>query len=392
MSHGSITDIKGVYASGCACGIKAAGPDLAFIYVPRASACAGVFTRNRFCAPCVEHTRRAITQGCVKVIVANSGNANAATGKQGMQNVKATAAWTAEILGVEPEQVAVASTGIIGKQLPIEKLQKGLTTLLSKPDARDGARTLQAIMTTDTRPKSVYVQEKIGGEIITVAGIAKGSGMIAPNMGTMLAFLATDAEISSVQLQTALQRAVDDSFNMTSVDTDTSTNDMALFLSTGEKFLDGGIPEFTALLTRACQDLAKMIAADGEGATRLIEVRILEAAASDEARRIAKNIADSPLVKTAIHGADPNWGRILAAAGKDPACRLNPENLTLSIQGETVFSQGSPSTECPREKLISLLKQPEIRITMTLREGPFSATAWGCDLTKGYIEINTCYN
>jgi glutamate N-acetyltransferase/amino-acid N-acetyltransferase len=277
----------------------------------------------------------------------------------------------------------------------MEKIRAGVRSLLADPYQRDGDSAAKAIMTTDLTQKETYATGTVAGQRITVAGFAKGSGMIAPNMATMLGFLVTDAHVDNKTLNRCLRSAVDNSFNMTSVDTDTSTNDMVLAFSTGErgkavrsKKAEG---EFLALLTRACQHLAKQIAADGEGATKLIEVRVAGARNQREARLVAKQIVNSPLVKTAIHGADPNWGRVLAAAGKDPALKVDPGKVDLTFAGASVMRRGAIVTH-DRQEIRSLMSGKEVVVSLNLNLGKGSATAWGCDLTHGYVDINVSYN
>ena len=393
MSKKTLCDIQGVYASGAACGIKPEKKDLAFIYVPQAFASAGVFTRNKFPAACVEYTREIMKHGTIKAVVANSGNANAATGEQGLANARQTAQAAAALLHLRPEEVATASTGIIGVQLPMDKIIPGVKALLAEPTKCEGALAAEAIMTTDTFPKEIYLEQATaGGAVLTVAGIAKGSGMIAPNMGTMLAFLATNARISSEKLQQFLAAAVDDSFNMVSVDTDTSTNDVALIFATGAVDVQAEEEKlFARMLHDACVQLAVMIARDGEGAERLIEVEVLGALNKEEARKIAMNIINSPLVKCAIHGADPNWGRIVAAAGKDPALAVEPRLIDLFLGPEQILSKGA-ILDYKKEQAREHLSGKEVYIRVDLHLGEARATAWGCDLTKGYIDINTAYS
>jgi glutamate N-acetyltransferase/amino-acid N-acetyltransferase len=384
-----------VYASGLAAGIKANGKrDLAFIFVPNACASAGVFTRSAFAAPPLLVTRNNIKSNTLKAVIINSGCANAATGAQGLRDAKETTKLAARLLNIKPAEIGVASTGIIGKPLPMEKLRAGLTSLLSHPHAKDGDGAAKAIMTTDLTQKEVFLTGMIGGQRISVAGCAKGSGMIAPNMATMLGFLVTDATIDTKTLRAALSAAVDDSFNMTSVDTDTSTNDMVVVIASGEKKRLTSAKHkraFQDLLTRACQNLAKQIAADGEGATRLIEVEVRGARNTAEARKIALNVVNSPLVKTAIHGADPNWGRVVAAAGKDPSLTVDPARIDLTFAGAPVLKRGKILPH-DRQKIRKLLSVKEVVIRINLNIGKGSARAWGCDLTHGYVDINVSYN
>jgi glutamate N-acetyltransferase/amino-acid N-acetyltransferase len=396
MANKTITTLKGVYASGIAAGIKSNGKkDLAFVFVPEAYGSAGVFTVSAFAAPPLTVCKKALSKGVVKAVIINSGNANAGTGLLGLRDAERTAATAAKLLGIKPSQVAVSSTGIIGKPLPMEQVTDGLSSLLAKPLVKHGDLAAEAIMTTDLTRKEVFVSGTVGGEKITVAGFAKGSGMIAPNMATMLGFLATDAAVDSKTLQSLLRVAVDASFNMTSVDTDTSTNDMVMVFSTGEMgrriTSSKHKAEFLALLTRACQILSKQIAADGEGATKLIEVRVEGARNLREARCIAKNVINSPLVKTAIHGADPNWGRVLAAAGKDPSAKVDPNRVDLTFAGASVMRRGKIVPH-DRAKIRKRMAVRTIPITIRLNLGKASATAWGCDLTHGYVDINVSYN
>jgi glutamate N-acetyltransferase/amino-acid N-acetyltransferase len=278
----------------------------------------------------------------------------------------------------------------------MDKIEAGVTALLQDKDAlrKQGHEAAKAIMTTDLIAKEVYLEEEIDGKKIVIAGIAKGSGMIAPNMGTMLAFFVTNAYCNPSELNAFLQAAVWESFNMVSVDNDTSTNDMALLFATGSKHQQFDSKKdrdkFQALLTKACVVLARLMAQDGEGAEHLIEVEVVGAAKKADAKKIALNVVNSPLVKTALHGADPNWGRIIAAAAKEPTIKLNTKKVELYMQDQLIFIN-EQGVDFDRENLIELLKQKEIKIKLNLNLGSKTATAWGCDLTKGYIDINTCY-
>ncbi len=391
----SITTLPGVYASAIAAGIKINGrQDLAFVFVPEAFASAGIFTRNSFCAAPVLLSRAALKKGTIKALILNSGNANAGTGKDGIRHAKETARCAAKLLGLKTTEVAIASTGVIGKKLPIDKLTTGLQKLLANPLIKNGRAAAEAVMTTDLTRKEIFCTGIVGGDLVTVAGFAKGSGMIAPNMATTLGVLATDAKISSSLLHKLLRSAADDTINMTSVDTDTSTNDSLLAFATGKtgRLITSKkqVQEFLILLTAACQAIARHLAADGEGATKLIEVVVQGARTLREARIIAKNIVNSPLVKTAIHGSDPNWGRVLAAAGKDPAVKVNPNKVDLTFAGATVMRRGAIVPH-DRKQIRKLLSTKEVRILINLNLGASSATAWGCDLTHGYVDINVSY-
>jgi glutamate N-acetyltransferase/amino-acid N-acetyltransferase len=392
----TVTALNGVYASGISAGIKANGKrDLAYIFVPNAFGSAGVFTKSAFAAPPLKVTQEALGLGTLKAIIVNSGNANAGTGKTGYRDAKATAKSAAKLLGIKPNQVGVASTGIIGCPLPMPVITTGLQKLLKDPLQKNGRAAAEAIMTTDLTRKEIVCQGKVGGKTITIAGFAKGSGMIAPNMATMLGFLVTDAKINSAKLSQALKLATEATFNMTSVDTDTSTNDMVVAFATGETgdaiTTKKHQQEFLKLLTSACSKMTRLIAADGEGATKLIEVTVQGARNVRDARVIAKNIVNSPLVKTAIHGSDPNWGRVLAAAGKDPSAKVNPERVDLTFAGAPVMRRGKIVPH-NRDKIRKLLSTKEVRIQINVGAGTATATAWGCDLTHGYVDINVSYN
>lgn len=391
----NVTTLKGVFGGGISAGIKANGKkDLAYLFIPDCYGSAGVFTKSAFIAPPLIVTKEALAKGCVKALIVNSGNANAATGKIGLRDARETAKVAAKLLGLKPREVAVSSTGVIGRKMPMDTVRAGLQTLLKNPLQRNGGHAARAIMTTDLTQKEVFVSGKVAGQRVTVAGFAKGSGMIAPNMATMLGFLVTDAKVDSASLRSLLRRAVNDSFNMTSVDTDTSTNDMVMAFSTGAKGKKlssaASKREFLALLTKACQHLAKLIAADGEGATKLIEVQVSGARSEREARIIAKNVINSPLVKTAIHGADPNWGRVLAAAGKDPAVKVDPRRVDLTFAGAPVMRRGEVVPH-DRKRIRKLMSVREIPVRLHLNLGRGAATAWGCDLTHGYVDINVSY-
>lgn len=390
----TITSINGVYANGIAAGIKPGKQDLAYIYVPNAVGSAGVFTTNKFCAACVTYSQNLMKNHLVKAVIINSGNANAATGKLGVKNATLTSKKAASLLKIPPTQIAVASTGIIGVQLPIEKIEAGLGLLLETPVA-NGEAAATAIMTTDLVAKHAYAETQINRHTFQVAGIAKGSGMIEPNMATMLGFVVTNATIDSPTLKLWLKEAVDQSFNQVSVDSDTSTNDMVLAFATGEESFSmadtDAVSAFKALLLSVCTDLAKAVARDGEGATKLIELTVRGAASRQDARKIGKSIINSPLVKTAMAGADPNWGRIVMAIGKTPNVKVTPNKVDVQFGPHPVFTQGAP-VPFDRDTIVGYLKQSTIELTVTLGGGEGQAKVWGCDLSKGYIDINTEYS
>lgn len=391
----SFTDLDNVFGSAIHCGIKQEGLDLAYIHVPTAVASAGVFTQHKFKASSVSYTKKCLKNHTLKAMIINSGNANAVTGKEGEANTRAMAKKVAGYLNLAPKEVGVASTGIIGVQLPMAKIDAGLTSLFQKKEQTNGTLVAEGILTTDLVPKQVWVEQKIGKKNIVISGITKGSGMIAPNMATTLGFLVTNVNIDSLSLNTCLTQAIDDSYNMMSVDTDTSTNDMVVCFATGQHKIAKHDPEqlaeFQTLLTKACQLLAIEIAKDGEGATKLITATVSQAVSKKDAQTIAKLVIDSPLVKTAIHGEDPNWGRLLMAIGKNPDVKMNPDKVTVYI-GEYMLVKAGIPVAVDRDKVKQELAKKDVSIHVQCGLGNGSATAWGCDLTKGYIDINTEYN
>lgn len=374
--------IPGFRVGTAAAGIrKAAAPDLMVLLSERPSTAAGVFTTNRVkAAPLV--LTQARLQGPVRALVCNAGNANACTGPQGMADAIATAARAAELLGVPEESVLVASTGVIGVPLPMDRLRSGLESACRLDATLDDAA--RAIMTTDTVPKTAT--RRVGR--FTLTGIAKGSGMIHPDMATMLGFLALDATVPQPVLQAALKEAVDRSFHQITVDGDTSTNDMVLLLAGGAEPLED-VEAFQTALNEVCTELARAIARDGEGATRLVEVRVEGAANTSDARKAAKAVAGSSLVKSAIYGADPNWGRILAALGYSGA-DFRPEETEVRM-GAVVVCRGGTPTDYDEEQARQAMLGDEVRLYAHLGAGSAAATAWGCDLTERYVEINGSY-
>ena len=387
------TEIEGVFAGGLNCGIKSGKMDLAFFYVPESYSSAGVFTTNKFAADCVNFNRENISKG-IKFFVVNSGNANAVT-KHAREANNKIAKKAAELLSISESEVGIASTGIIGVELPYEKIISGLEVALKNPKIKSGDLAAKAILTTDTIEKSVFYEAEVAGQKLQIGGICKGAGMISPNMATMLGFVFTNLKISSQDLQASLKTAVDKSFNMVSVDTDTSTNDMVIAISSGTleaDLSDKKIQEtFDKLLQQACEDLAKMIARDGEGATKLLEAKVRGASSQKEADLVAKSVINSPLIKTAVHGADPNWGRIIMAIGKVPDTNIVAEKVAVRLQNVKVLEHGFP-VAFDRAYLIAELKKESIQIDINLNIGDFEATAWGCDLTHGYIDVNVAYN
>jgi len=385
---------EGLFVDGFRSGIKEEGLDLAYFYLPTCFSSAGVFTENLFRASSVDYSAGIFKSNLVKGVVVNSGNANAATGIAGAQATQAIAAAFAEKVGLAANEVAVASTGIIGKPLPVSLILNTIDALDAKNLSCQPDRAATAILTTDLVPKIAHAAFQIGGKTASISGMTKGSGMVAPNMATVLGFLVTDLAVPNPILQSLFCEVIAETYNMVSVDNDTSTNDMVLIFSTGKIPFSGSAEDiclFRDALYLVCEDLGKKIARDGEGATKLIEVEVVGAASLDEARAIAKQVVNSPLVKTAMHGEDPNWGRIVAAACKDKQKRMYPDRLSLYIQNKLIFENGSP-TDFERSALKLLLKTETIHIRLELNIGEASSKAWGCDLSHGYVDINTCYN
>ncbi|HEY78456.1 MAG TPA: bifunctional glutamate N-acetyltransferase/amino-acid acetyltransferase ArgJ [Dehalococcoidia bacterium] len=393
---GTVTAPEGFHAGAIRAGIKkdtGTKPDLGILFSEAPCVAGAVFTTNRIKAAPVVLTRRRLRYGKATAVVVNSGCANACTGMKGLRDAAKMAELAAEGLGVSPDDVVVASTGTIGRRLPMRRIQQAMDRIVL---SRDGGHTLaRAIMTTDTVPKEAAVAVRADDGAFVIGGIAKGSGMIHPNLATLLGLISTDAALELDFLRTALRKAVDVSFNMVSVDGDTSTNDMVLMMANG---LADGRPidqdskraeAFQQALERLCIFLAKRIAADGEGASRLIEVTVKGAASVAQARRAARTIISSSLVKTAVYGGDPNWGRIMAALGRSGA-EVAEAKVDLYF-GSICVASGGRSVKFNRRDTRRFLHGKEVPITLQLNKGAASATAWGCDLTKDYVAINSEY-
>lgn len=400
---GGVTSAKGFYAAAAAAEIKYKGrTDMALIYSEKPCKTAGTFTTNVVKAAPVKWDRQVVESGVKsQAVIVNSGIANACTGQEGMQYCKETAEKAAEVLGVDSAGVLVGSTGVIGMQLPMERIKKGVELLAqSKEKSRQaGNLAAKAIMTTDTVEKEVAVQLEIGGKTVTIGGMAKGSGMIHPNMCTMLAYITTDAVITKKALQKALREDVEDTYNMISVDGDTSTNDTVLLLANGKaknEKIHVGTPEyqlFVEALHYVNETLAKKMAGDGEGATALFEVKVVNAKTKKQAKTLAKSVICSNLTKAAIAGHDANWGRILCAMGYSGEM-FDPEKVDLYIEskaGKLQLIQNGVALDYSETKATEILSQPEMTATADIKEGTEDATAWGCDLTHGYIDINADY-
>ncbi len=375
---------RGFRCASTNCGLKPDAKDLALFVSERDAAAAAVFTRNHFPGAPITLGRETIKSGRLRAIVANSKCSNVATGARGLDNARRMAAAAATEIGSSADRVLVSSTGVIGVQLPIEKIEKGLVGLSAQLQ-RDPLVGAEGIMTTDTHPKALSA--KVGEATIT--WVAKGSGMIEPNMATMLAYIFTDADIDAPTLDKMLRAAVHVSFNMLSVDTDTSTSDTCAILANG---LAGKVDEkeFLATLTAGCIKMTEVLARDGEGAKHLLRVKINGAASDDDARCVAKSIVNSPLIKTMVHGADPNVGRLLMAVGKAFDVLLNPASTDAWINGFQVV-KGGERLEFDDAIVRTALKNEVVDLEVSLGVGAATATAYGCDLTSGYIEENAAY-
>lgn len=402
MTEGGVTAAKGFMAAGIHAGIKKEGKDMAMLYSKAPCRAAGTFTTNIVKAAPVKWDQEIVHKlGKAQAVVVNSGVANACTGEEGMGYCKDTACKAAELLGISENEVLVASTGVIGKQLPMDTIKKGVETMVPLlADTREaGILAAEAIMTTDTMRKEAAVTIEVGGKTVTVGGMSKGSGMIHPNMCTMLSFVTTDAAISGEMLQKALSASVTDTYNMISVDGDTSTNDTALLLANGL----AGNPEITEegedyekfleALNTVNTILAKKMAGDGEGATALFEVKVVGAQSKEQAVTLSKSIITSNLTKAAIFGHDANWGRILCAMGYSGA-QFEPEKVDLwfeSAAGKLKIIENGVSTGYSEETATKILSEKEVTAIADIKMGEESATAWGCDLTFDYVKINADY-
>lgn len=400
---GGVTAAKGFEAAGVAAEIKYKGrTDMAIIYSQAPCKAAGTFTTNVAKAAPVKWDQKVVKESeYAQVVIVNSGIANACTGAEGYGYCQDTADKASEVFGIPADAVLLGSTGVIGKQLPIDRIQAGVEKLAAaKSDSIEaGTEAAKAIMTTDTCEKELAVEIEIGGKTVTIGGMAKGSGMIHPNMCTMLSFITTDAAISKSALQKALSDDVDDTYNMISVDGDTSTNDTVLVLANGmagnEEIVEGteAYQKFAKALHEINEYLAKKIAGDGEGATALFEVNIVGAETKEQAVLLSKAIACSNLTKTAIAGHDANWGRIICAMGYSGA-QFNPEKVDLFFEseaGKIQIAENGVALDFSEEKATEILSQPVVIATADVKMGDAKATAWGCDLTHGYIEINADY-
>jgi len=397
VEGGSVTSPLGFKACGLYCGLKKSKfPDLGAVYCEVPAAAAGVFTTNLFQAAPVLVTRDSLSREArLQAVIVNSGNANACTGQKGVEDAYAMRGRMAEALGIPAHYVAVASTGVIGELLPMDKVLSGIDQVPGRLSREGSGDFCQAIMTTDLTRKECCVRLKVDGRTVHIGGAAKGSGMIHPNMATMLGFITTDAAIEPEHLQRLLVTTTQDTFNMITVDGDTSTNDMVVVMASG---LAGNSPlkpdhpdwdAFAGAFAHVLEHLAKEIARDGEGATKLLEVRVTGAKSDEAARAIAKTVLGSSLVKTAVFGADANWGRIIAAVGR-AGWPVNTETVDIRI-GDIVMLEQSRPVPFDEAAAAEYLKTDMIVIRIDLHDGDGQAVGWGCDLTYEYVRINAAY-
>jgi glutamate N-acetyltransferase/amino-acid N-acetyltransferase len=394
--EGGVTAPEGYMASGVAAGVKKKeGLDVAVLYSTQPAVAAGVFTQNLVQAAPVVLSREnlKLARGRARAILINSGCANACTGVQGKKDALLSTQKLASLLRVPPEQTLVASTGVIGAFLPMPKMLDGIASAVSTLNLKGGHDAALAIMTTDTKEKIVAFEGKIGDKTVHIGGMAKGSGMIHPDIATMIGVITTDVRISHGELRRVLQRTTERTFNCLTVDGDTSTNDTVFVMANGASGAAANdtksLAAFENGLMLVCSELAKCIARDGEGATKFVEITVKGAANFKSARKVAKTIANSPLVKTALYGQDLNWGRILCAVGYSKVA-LNPDKVTLRINGIPIFSKGKPVSET-RAEAEKAIREHDLVIEAILAEGKESATVWTCDFSHEYVNINASY-
>jgi glutamate N-acetyltransferase / amino-acid N-acetyltransferase len=385
---------KGFLASGVNCGVRRYRPDMGLLISEIPAVAAGVFTLNECKAAPVRYTQALLPADNIRAILTNSGQANAATGHEGVEKNLMMVSAAAKSLGCDHNQVLVASTGKIGEQLDTEKILPCMPELVMR--ANDCAESFAtAILTTDLVPKTVTSLVNLSTGAVRITGISKGSGMIHPNMATMLGYILTDAKLTKEHAQALIKKTSDVSFNMISVDGDSSTNDCCFVMANGASGValetEKDVQKFEAAFEDIAIFLAKSIAADGEGASKLIEVQIKGSDDLALARKAARGVTLSPLIKTAMHGEDPNWGRILARLGAEKIPSEQLDRMTLKLQGVLLFEKGQP-VQFVKEEVKALLKQSFVKIEINLNSGKQSATAWGCDLSKKYVEINTEYS
>ena len=402
IEGGGVTTPQGFLAGACYVGVKSRKsekPDVAIIYSEQPASCAAMFTTNKFCAAPVILDREILKKGKARAVVINSGNANAATGTQGIEDAKRVETEAEKLLNLGEDEVFVCSTGVIGQKLPVEKVLDGVRRIVPELSKDKGTDAAWAIMTTDTVRKEVAYEMELSGGTVRIGAMAKGSGMIHPNMATMLAFVTTDVAIAPALLQKAVSEVVDDTFNMVSVDGDTSTNDMLSVLANGlagNPVITEETPayqDFKQALFAVCENVSKKLAGDGEGATKLLECTVRHAPDKTTAKKIAKSVICSSLFKAAMFGADANWGRILCAIGyTDAAFDISKIAVDLSSKAGCIHvcenGAGVPFSE---ETAKIVLSEEEIHVDIDMNDGSAYATAWGCDLTYDYVKINGDY-
>lgn len=390
--------VEGIRLASTAAGIRYADrDDLVLIEIAAGSQCAAVFTQNAFCAAPVQVAKQHLAENTPAYLLINSGNANAGTGTQGMQAAQRSCIAVAEQFACEATAVLPFSTGVIGEQLPVERIERALPVMPEQISAAAWRPAAQAIMTTDTVAKGVTLQAEMAGQTVTVTGITKGAGMIRPDMATMLAFIATDAAVDKAFLQASLQRTIEQSFNRITVDGDTSTNDACVLIATGK----AGIPEinadsaaaasFNQLIVKTCQQLAQLIIRDAEGATKFVTITVNAGRDSAECLQLAYTIAHSPLVKTALFASDPNWGRILAAAGRSGLADLSIDKLEIYLDDVCIVRNGGVAKDYTEQRGQAVMNQAEITIRVELGRGGAQESIWTCDLSHDYVSINADY-
>ncbi|MDK2971300.1 MAG: glutamate N-acetyltransferase / amino-acid N-acetyltransferase [Candidatus Sumerlaeota bacterium] len=387
---------KGFRGGAAAAGLKKSGKkDIGLILSDVPCAGAGVFTRNLFAGANIAVCRRHLAKGTMRGIVVHAGQANACTGTEGEKVAEATAAAVARLIGADPAEFVVGSTGVIGVLPDLGRIEAGLKSIAEAGLSPEGIEDVgRAMMTTDLVPKSAEGTCRMGGKQVRILGLAKGSGMIHPNMGTMLAYILTDARLPRPELRAALRAASDASFNCMTVDGDTSTSDMLVALANGaagnESISAEELVKFREALTKVCQSLARQVASDGEGATRLVTIRVAKAKSAADAKRAAMAVGTSSLVKTAIFGRDPNWGRIACAVGYSGAS-FDPKRVSIKLGGTRIFAQGRPVAQ-DRAALAQYLRdEKEVRMEIELNAGAAEATVWTCDFSYDYVKINAEY-
>jgi len=394
---GGVTAVPEILASGIAAGIKPSGKkDLALLYSSSPARAAAVFTSNQVKGAPVLVSQEHVKSGVAQAIVASSGCSNVCTGEQGMRDAREMTKVVGDLLRIPARQVLIASTGVIGQPLPMDRVRAALPKLVKALSPQGGHAAAEAIMTTDTRPKEAAVKVEVNGRPITIGGIAKGVGMIEPHLATMFCFLTTDAAVAPAALRSALKRSVDDSFNRITVDSDQSTSDTVAILANGlaeTAPLDAGsrgFRQFTRALGAVTTRLARMLVEDGEGATRLVTVAVRGARTRRDAVVVARSVANSPLVKTAINGQDPNWGRIMMAIGKSPA-RVEADKIAVAFEDELLVERGMLRDGAKHERIRETMTRPAYTITIDLGLGRGEAHVFTCDLSEEYVRINAKY-